>query len=137
MRQGWRSHGTWAPARQSPRSRKGTLGGTCILRRRHHGMRIRMPDVTEHSVCAKEAHDISIVIWGLKGQDVAITRLYLAASIGFSGENIKKMRRLLQIVRGLGNMPRLVCGGFNHAPQELAGAPWLKVLGGAVVAPQS
>eukprot|EP00959_Pyramimonas_sp_CCMP1952_P324010 6781050-Pyramimonas_sp.AAC.1 len=29
MRQGCRFHGTWTPARQSPRSRKGTSGGTC------------------------------------------------------------------------------------------------------------
>eukprot|EP00959_Pyramimonas_sp_CCMP1952_P326434 6833132-Pyramimonas_sp.AAC.1 len=91
----------------------------------------------QDSIVAKELHDISIRIWRLMGQDVAIITIYLTASIGFSGENIKKMRHLLQIVRGLGNMPWLARGNFINAPQELADAPWLKLLGSAVVVPHS
>eukprot|EP00959_Pyramimonas_sp_CCMP1952_P225591 4717433-Pyramimonas_sp.AAC.1 len=76
---------------------------------------------------------MSIVIWGPNGQDVATIAIYLAAFIGFSGENIKEMWHLSQIVRSLGNTPWIACGDFDGAPQELAETPWLKPLGGAVV----
>eukprot|EP00959_Pyramimonas_sp_CCMP1952_P183327 3832914-Pyramimonas_sp.AAC.1 len=61
MKYGWRSHGTWTPARPSPRSKKGTLGGTCILRRRHQDTRVHLPDAQGYSIFAKEFHDISII----------------------------------------------------------------------------
>eukprot|EP00959_Pyramimonas_sp_CCMP1952_P412984 8654027-Pyramimonas_sp.AAC.1 len=64
-------------------------------------------------------------MWRLKGQGVAIITIYLAASIGFSGENIKKMRRLLQIARsavvGLWGCQRRAAGAGRHATVEIAG----------------
>eukprot|EP00959_Pyramimonas_sp_CCMP1952_P072897 1523568-Pyramimonas_sp.AAC.1 len=84
MQYGRRSHGTWTPARPSPRSTTGTLGGTCILRRRHLDTRVHLPDAQGHSIFAKDMHDITMVKWQLKGQQIAVLTAYLTAYIGFT-----------------------------------------------------
>ncbi|CAK0866568.1 unnamed protein product, partial [Prorocentrum cordatum] len=132
MQDGWRSHGTWTPARQSPRSTNGTLGGACILRRRHRDTRIHLPDAQGHSIYAKEFYDTSVIMWRLKGQHIAFITVYLTASIGFAGENIRKMKHLMQITRSLGNTPWIACGDFTYAPQEFEATPWLTLLGGMI-----
>ncbi|CAK0823814.1 unnamed protein product, partial [Prorocentrum cordatum] len=89
-----------------------------------------------HSIFAKDFHDITIVKWQLKGQEIAVITAYLTASIGFTGENIRKMKHFLQLARSLGNTPWIICGDFNNAPQELEATPWLRLLGAAIVVPQ-
>eukprot|EP00959_Pyramimonas_sp_CCMP1952_P201230 4208372-Pyramimonas_sp.AAC.1 len=56
--------------------------------------------------------------WQLKGQHIAVITSYLTVSIGFAGEKIRKMKHMLRLAKSLGNMPLIICGGFNDAPRK-------------------
>ncbi|CAK0811738.1 unnamed protein product, partial [Prorocentrum cordatum] len=96
----------------------------------------RSHDAQGHSMFAKDIQDITMAKWQLKGQQIAVITAYLTASIGFTGENIRKMKHLLQLTKSLGNIPWIICGDFSNTPQEFEATPWLRLLGGSTVVPQ-
>ena len=128
---GWRS--VFAAARPTGRSSSGSHGGAMMISRKNlHCTPFRNKGDEEEA--AKGLDWVAVKV-RMKGIDVVYVALYMTCGIGPTGVNIKKMKEVMEFILWV-NLPFVIMGDWNMAPEMLQQTGWVKKMQGEIMLPK-
>ena len=126
---GWRS--VASPAKKSMRSETGSEGGTAVMSRSH----LHLTPFQDERL-GEKGNDWSAIMVRLKGVDLLLISVYLTCSIGMTGENLAKVKELMQLCLNA-NIPFIMIGDWNMDPSKLMTTGWLEVIKAEIMVPSN
>ena len=78
--------------------------------------------------------DFTPVSWRLKGRNLVLAMCYLSTTIGYTGDNVKKLNLIGSFLKSLKDL-WVLAGDFNMTPEQLVKTGWLDKVNGVIIPP--